>query len=244
MLLRRITEHVKAQNWTAVALDFFIVVIGVFIGIQVANWNDARANKSEEHIYLQRLNDDLTGSLASLEFIREASLSWRDGTNQLLLALLRNDTDADNIDVCRVIELATRTAIADPQMATIKELIAGGRTNLIRDPELRERLVRLEAVMESRSQLNVVVSNRMDAISPILASRMGIQSPDKNEIACAADVNKLAQDTEFLNILNYSARLQASNTLFVEQMIEEIDGVRGLLVSEIDQVRSDKGAIE
>ena len=26
MLLRRITEHVKAQNWFAVALDFLIVV--------------------------------------------------------------------------------------------------------------------------------------------------------------------------------------------------------------------------
>ena len=43
MLLRRITEHVKAQNWFAVALDFLIVVTGVFIGIQVSNWNEARA---------------------------------------------------------------------------------------------------------------------------------------------------------------------------------------------------------
>jgi len=39
MLLRRITEHVKAQNRAAVALDFCIVVVGVFIGIQGANWN-------------------------------------------------------------------------------------------------------------------------------------------------------------------------------------------------------------
>ena len=30
MLLRRVIEHVKAQNWTAVALDFVIVVVGVF----------------------------------------------------------------------------------------------------------------------------------------------------------------------------------------------------------------------
>ena len=42
MLLRRIIEHVKAQNWFAVGIDFVIVVVGVFIGIQVANWNDAR----------------------------------------------------------------------------------------------------------------------------------------------------------------------------------------------------------
>ena len=42
MRLRRITEHVKTQNWFAVGLDFVIVVGGVFIGIQVSNWNEAR----------------------------------------------------------------------------------------------------------------------------------------------------------------------------------------------------------
>lgn len=45
MLLRRIIEHVKAQNWTAIAIDFVIVVVGVFIGIQVSNWNDARVTR-------------------------------------------------------------------------------------------------------------------------------------------------------------------------------------------------------
>ncbi len=43
MILRRITEHVKAQNWFAVAIDFVIVVVGILIGIQVSNWNSARA---------------------------------------------------------------------------------------------------------------------------------------------------------------------------------------------------------
>ena len=31
MLLRRITKHVKDQNWFAVFIDFLIVVVGVFI---------------------------------------------------------------------------------------------------------------------------------------------------------------------------------------------------------------------
>lgn len=48
MLLRRITEHVKAQNWTAVVLDFVIVVVGVFIGLQVNNWNEARLDERRE----------------------------------------------------------------------------------------------------------------------------------------------------------------------------------------------------
>ena len=40
MFLRRITQYVKTQNWFAIFLDFIIVVFGVFIGIQIANWND------------------------------------------------------------------------------------------------------------------------------------------------------------------------------------------------------------
>jgi len=46
MRLRSISKNVKEQNWFAVLLDFFIVVLGVFIGIQLGNWNDARHTRS------------------------------------------------------------------------------------------------------------------------------------------------------------------------------------------------------
>jgi hypothetical protein len=39
MILRRLTRHVCERNWTAVALDFLIVMVGVFVCLQVANWN-------------------------------------------------------------------------------------------------------------------------------------------------------------------------------------------------------------
>ena len=31
MILRHIAEHVKAQNWVAIGIDFVIVVLGVFV---------------------------------------------------------------------------------------------------------------------------------------------------------------------------------------------------------------------
>jgi hypothetical protein len=43
MILRRLKAHVEKENWFAVFLDFAIVVIGVFIGLQVANWNETRS---------------------------------------------------------------------------------------------------------------------------------------------------------------------------------------------------------
>lgn len=45
MILRRLTTNLKSQNWTAIAIDFVIVVIGVFLGIQASNWNQSRLEK-------------------------------------------------------------------------------------------------------------------------------------------------------------------------------------------------------
>ncbi len=34
MLFQRIAEYRKAQNWSALTLEFLIVVFGIFIGLQ------------------------------------------------------------------------------------------------------------------------------------------------------------------------------------------------------------------
>ena len=47
MILRRITQHVKDQNWFAVALDFFIVLAGILIAFQITNWNEAKSERTE-----------------------------------------------------------------------------------------------------------------------------------------------------------------------------------------------------
>lgn len=64
MILRRVMEHVKAQNWFAVAIDFVIVVLGVFVGLQVSNWNAARADRATAARHLTEIAEDLRSHLA------------------------------------------------------------------------------------------------------------------------------------------------------------------------------------
>jgi hypothetical protein len=45
MILRRLTGNLRAQNWTAIMIEFLIVVVGVFFGTQVSNWNQQRLEK-------------------------------------------------------------------------------------------------------------------------------------------------------------------------------------------------------
>jgi hypothetical protein len=48
MILRRLTEHVKTQNWFAVGIDFVIVVVGVFIGLQAQEWSKREGDLRRE----------------------------------------------------------------------------------------------------------------------------------------------------------------------------------------------------
>jgi hypothetical protein len=64
MLLRRVIAHFRKQEWTAIAIDFLIVVIGVFVGLQVNNWNAAR-----EVIYLAGLTKDIRSDIAEIDEI-------------------------------------------------------------------------------------------------------------------------------------------------------------------------------
>ncbi|WP_412061307.1 hypothetical protein [Rubrivirga sp. IMCC45206] len=68
MILRRITQHVRDQNWTAIAIDFVIVVAGVFIGIQVSNWNADRVERAREATYLAQLRSEIASNAEAIAY--------------------------------------------------------------------------------------------------------------------------------------------------------------------------------
>ncbi len=139
MLLRRVIEHVKAQNWTAVALDFVIVVVGVFIGIQVANWNDARQLRETTRTYYTRLAEDLN---AELRIQEELIAYYTQVRNHALSTLRRLDAGEASpnetffIDAYQASQIRTYT----PQRATYDELLSAGISSAIPDAGLRSRL--------------------------------------------------------------------------------------------------------
>ena len=64
MLLRRVIQHFRNQEWTAVAIDLVIVVVGVYIGIQAQSWSNERENLVIEERYLSDLRAELEQMMA------------------------------------------------------------------------------------------------------------------------------------------------------------------------------------
>lgn len=73
MILRRVIDHFRRQEWTAIFIDFIIVVFGVFAGLQVNNWNETRRDHAREGVYLAALAKDIRGDIAEIEEIIRVS---------------------------------------------------------------------------------------------------------------------------------------------------------------------------
>ena len=91
MVIRRIRDHVATHNWFAVAIDILIVFIGVFLGIQANNWNEARIAERAARTDRIRLIEDLRTN--ELDF--EGRLSYYGDVRQHALKALKGLSSAD-----------------------------------------------------------------------------------------------------------------------------------------------------
>ena len=71
MILSSVTKHVKEQNWFAVFIDFIIVVVGVFVGIQVSNWNQIQIDNNTAGEYIARIQSDLLDNVRDMNHRNE-----------------------------------------------------------------------------------------------------------------------------------------------------------------------------
>ena len=71
MILRRLAEAIAEQNWFTVMLEVLIVVVGIFIGLRVDDWNQERRDSIDEQLYLEELMEDFEANQTSLDQMTE-----------------------------------------------------------------------------------------------------------------------------------------------------------------------------
>jgi hypothetical protein len=136
-----VAEHAKAQNWFAVALDLLIVVVGVFIGIEVANWNQARQERQEERRYYGQLLVDLRTDLETLATAEKRADQFDDAA-QLVLDRLGGKVppQATPGRLATSIHLAGFINIPHASRGTYDELISTGNLGLLRNSRLKSQI--------------------------------------------------------------------------------------------------------
>ncbi len=67
MILRRMADAVREQNWFTVIIEILIVVIGIFLGLQVTDWNEGLKEQARADQYRERLIADITDDAAQFQ---------------------------------------------------------------------------------------------------------------------------------------------------------------------------------
>jgi hypothetical protein len=137
MILRRLSQSLKEQNWTAITVEFALLVLGVYLGIQAANWNAARDSDRRSSVFTQRLKADLRIEAWNFEMLI--------GYYGQVQANARRSVDAltghgDQSDEALLVAAFRATQYNDNtrQRATYDELTSTGELALIRDGTLRK----------------------------------------------------------------------------------------------------------
>lgn len=166
MLLRRVMLHVRNQDWIAVTIDFAIVVVGVFIGIQVSNWNDARLREATAQEYIERLREDLRGNrddvtqrIAYFTRVREHAVS----------ALEALDTPRESLGQQFVIDIYQASHMLDREFGrdTYDEILSVGANNAISDVAIRQRLSNFHRSIKAQLRLLDIIPPYRDIVRTI-----------------------------------------------------------------------------
>jgi hypothetical protein len=167
MILRRIREHIVHHNWFAVAVDFVIVVLGVFVGIQASNWNQARINHQLAREYRAMLRDDLDANLENLA-TRKRYYTWV--RHEALATLADLDRPASALDDQFLVEAYQATQILPWALKrnTYDEVLSASAMASLGDPILRDKIANYYVTSDVTGSNIAVVPPYRDIVRRIM----------------------------------------------------------------------------
>ncbi len=229
MLLRRVMKHVRDQNWFAVALDFMIVILGVFIGLQVNTWNAERQVRAGEQRYLERLREDVAVSIEQNEW-RVAFMDRQDKYSTLALDRLRSCVvpPEDRDVVANAFFHVGKSLPPVLLRSVINELNATGNFQTIRNSALREAISKaIETIETSDLIFNTTLMRGTPHVVYVESQLEYLKSGPRSgavDIAwgdIAFDMDALCADQAFRRALSaaraYTNDMQSSVTVALEQ---------------------------
>ncbi|MDH4072901.1 MAG: hypothetical protein OEV41_07335 [Gammaproteobacteria bacterium] len=150
MILRRLADAIREQNWFTVFIEVLVVVVGIFIGLQVDDWSQYRQDRRDELLYLDRLH----GEMMSAEKLSARLLKRRIERQQVAVELVDAVFGSSGSDSLSDLECQTISSmhffnIAVSGLSAVDELTASGRMGILRNTELRAALGALKQAHEA-----------------------------------------------------------------------------------------------
>jgi hypothetical protein len=181
MILQRLATSIRKQDWFTVGIETLIVVLGVFLGLQVNNWNEARRDRIEAETSRERLIADLRTDLDAFAVRRQ----WYE---EVLEAALRVD-DALRSDPPETVDETWRFVLDSwiastewpfaPSAQVYKELQNAGDLDFVASGSMQRRL--RDYYEDSASEIEISLTFKSaytDLVRQLIEGRVGMHIAD------------------------------------------------------------------
>lgn len=242
MLLRSITKHIKEQNWTAVTLDFVIVVIGVVIGIQVANWNEGRVANKERAEQLVGLHDEFVDNTSLFEAYISKLNQQADDIASLRRTIAEPDSEFNQENFNRMLMNVVSVPPFTVNRTTLEEIERSGGFRQLSTSGLRNRLVNWNNVYKRllRSERDTIEQRDFNFI-PYLVSDLSLGAIGQHYFAVDDDTpagpfqntaEMIVGNRHLDNLLTLRLGTLSVCALYAEQLLEESNKILEQLEAE------------
>lgn len=162
-LARRWGGKVREQNWLAVAIDFAIVVVGVFLAIQAANWNDSRRERAEARRYYAQILDDLRADQQTLGFARQRAAEF-DAAAENTLRAIRSGIPPNSTPGRFAVDIHHAGFLYIPRTSrrTYDELISSGKLGLLKDEAAKAAIADYYSTFDEMRQWDELLRAQQD----------------------------------------------------------------------------------
>ena len=147
-MLRRLTEHLRRQDWLAVILELVVVVVGIFLAFQVDRWYEEQRIKSDLQAHLASLTEDFAENETRLTSAISTGRQEMEAAVTLRAELLKDNPDLSVAELNQLLSQLSSLPTFQAVDLAYRNLINAGILAALPNSDLKKELAEFYAAHE------------------------------------------------------------------------------------------------
>ncbi|GGY36756.1 hypothetical protein [Parvularcula lutaonensis] len=159
-MMSSIRRSAERRDWAMLLFELIIVVLGIYLGLALGNWNEERIERQKAEALIGRLDAEFESLAEQAEILAE---DYRRKANRAgeLFKIIRGEGDVPQDDLVNIVADIQTSSLPVFPSGTYQEMVATGTLGLIESPELLEALVQFDQKIEP---INAAFLSQMQSI--------------------------------------------------------------------------------
>jgi hypothetical protein len=236
-------ENMRKYVWYALG-EILLVMIGILLALQVNNWNEERLATMKAVSYHERIIEDLDIFISETESAVRRSTSFRNMILETVDILESKKLPEDKIRFFEnTLHFYYQIPYRSPSLTTLAEMRSNGELDLIRNLDLRKKLIQMEQDILSTDEIFVQIGYQTQ--EPIFYVDQYVRYlPDTSSITANrvrmnvdADFEAMANDKKLLNYFSKFSVQWSHHLMFSKGLNESAIELRDDFIQELDTIQ-------